>query len=295
MQRRLRLTAFTLIELLVVIAIIAILAAILFPVFAQAREKARAISCLSNTKQLGLAVTQYVQDYDETLPARQYQFESRPGDPWPQIGDMLWPYMKSGTNNNNGSWNSGAGGIWSCPSALMKNQNSNIGVNSTAFPDGNASWNCWNGGNNAGCDKPKGSGIYVSLAMVDRPADLSLFYDKGTAPPTPGWNYMEMVADQWGFADSPVCRSGNGPTCVVDEDADAGKKGAEGALVPGKGDCDNTSGPIDWRRTCFLRPRYRHNGTANVTFLDGHAKAMTKGSLRFTKHLYIEGVHGALW
>jgi prepilin-type N-terminal cleavage/methylation domain-containing protein/prepilin-type processing-associated H-X9-DG protein len=59
---------FTLIELLVVIAIIAILAAILFPVFAQAREKARAISCLSNQKQLGNATMMYIQDYDEMYP-----------------------------------------------------------------------------------------------------------------------------------------------------------------------------------------------------------------------------------
>lgn len=59
---------FTLIELLVVIAIIAILAAILFPVFAQAREKSRSASCLSNQKQIGLAMMQYIQDYDETYP-----------------------------------------------------------------------------------------------------------------------------------------------------------------------------------------------------------------------------------
>ena len=59
---------FTLIELLVVIAIIAILAAILFPVFAQAREKARATSCLSNEKQLGLSFIQYAQDFDENFP-----------------------------------------------------------------------------------------------------------------------------------------------------------------------------------------------------------------------------------
>jgi prepilin-type N-terminal cleavage/methylation domain-containing protein/prepilin-type processing-associated H-X9-DG protein len=70
-ERRRRPSGFTLIELLVVIAIIAILAAILFPVFAQAREKARQTACLSNLKQVGNALMMYAQDYDETLPFNQ--------------------------------------------------------------------------------------------------------------------------------------------------------------------------------------------------------------------------------
>src|SRR5580700_8276059 len=91
MQRRTR--AFTLIELLVVIAIIAILAAILFPVFAQAREKARGISCLSNTKQLGTSIMMYTQDYDETYPMG-FQADTNwtTGASWPQ---MIQPYVKS--------------------------------------------------------------------------------------------------------------------------------------------------------------------------------------------------------
>lgn len=85
---------FTLIELLVVIAIIAILAAILFPVFAQAREKARQTTCTSNLKQIGLAVLMYAQDYDETLP---YAAINPPNLPLVMWYDLVEPYVKSGT------------------------------------------------------------------------------------------------------------------------------------------------------------------------------------------------------
>jgi prepilin-type N-terminal cleavage/methylation domain-containing protein/prepilin-type processing-associated H-X9-DG protein len=94
---------FTLIELLVVIAIIAILAAILFPVFAQAREKARGISCLSNTKQIGLAIIMYVQDFDEQFP---------PGFDFNWVGGQwcqkVVPYIKDGNFN-----------IFKCPDDSM--------------------------------------------------------------------------------------------------------------------------------------------------------------------------------
>jgi prepilin-type N-terminal cleavage/methylation domain-containing protein/prepilin-type processing-associated H-X9-DG protein len=89
--------AFTLIELLVVIAIIAILAAILFPVFAQAREKAREVSCLSNARQIGLAVRMYVQDADETWPIFHAYNTQPPADTDGHRGIevALMPYVKS--------------------------------------------------------------------------------------------------------------------------------------------------------------------------------------------------------
>jgi len=92
-KQKFRKSGFTPIELLVVIAIIAILAAILFPVFAQAREKARGISCLSNMKQAGLAYAMYTQDYDETTPLQQSKSTVANGG-----GYWFWliqPYVKN--------------------------------------------------------------------------------------------------------------------------------------------------------------------------------------------------------
>jgi prepilin-type N-terminal cleavage/methylation domain-containing protein/prepilin-type processing-associated H-X9-DG protein len=125
-MRPIRRSGFTLIELLVVIAIIAILAAILFPVFAQAREKARSASCQSNLKQLGNAVAMYIQDYDEAYPLNDGEnssakYYTQPADsrsPASAPRYSVWtsslePYIKS--------W-----AVYGCPSCP---------VNLTAFPN----------------------------------------------------------------------------------------------------------------------------------------------------------------
>jgi len=105
-------SAFTLIELLVVIAIIAILAAILFPVFAHAPEKARQAACLSNMKQIGLALNMYLQDHDEQFPQGNY---SVPGGlvTWRQL---LEPYIKAGVAGvETGDTAQAKKSVWVCP------------------------------------------------------------------------------------------------------------------------------------------------------------------------------------
>lgn len=108
-MNRLRLArkGFTLIELLVVIAIIAILAAILFPVFARAREAARATTCKSNLRQIGLAVKMYINDYDERL------WFNANGSNWgyQAAGNMYWGEFLSPYTKN--------AGIWNCPSTKI--------------------------------------------------------------------------------------------------------------------------------------------------------------------------------
>ncbi|HZP83477.1 MAG TPA: DUF1559 domain-containing protein [Chthonomonadaceae bacterium] len=120
---------FTLIELLVVIAIIAILAAILFPVFAQARAKARHATCLSNMKQIGLGVLMYTQDWDEAGPPKRDFLDN---SAWFSGKELIWkdailPYIKSGGrpyNNGETYTTAGNGGIFQCleNSASWSNQ-----------------------------------------------------------------------------------------------------------------------------------------------------------------------------
>jgi prepilin-type N-terminal cleavage/methylation domain-containing protein/prepilin-type processing-associated H-X9-DG protein len=199
---------FTLIELLVVIAIIAILAAILFPVFAQAREKARAISCLSNLKQIGTSSMMYTQDYDETVVPAGNRFAHQNDQcfngntsfnanvrAWVDWEIPLLPYTKNSQ-------------IFACPDRKQfgcYGYAMNTDSSDDDFPGPPSPPGAW------GVDTADNGGTTISpvtLAAMVSPADLVIFYDghdeqlentfslsvKGDGTPdTEGWETM----DEW--------------------------------------------------------------------------------------------------
>ena len=168
--------AFTLIELLVVIAIISILAAILFPVFARARENARRASCMSNMKQIALGVLMYTQDYDghfspyaprdssgayikdttSSLPSGIFKVNISPTDHWQTWMDLIYPYVKSTQ-------------IFVCPSAQKDDTAPSYGYN-TAFSGKGSDWYNYN-------KVSPYTDHYVSEAEINRPAEVVLFVD----------------------------------------------------------------------------------------------------------------------
>lgn len=252
--------AFTLIELLVVIAIISILAAILFPVFAQAREKGRAITCLSNQRQLGMGLAQYVQDYDETFPMGQYFYKGEQFI-W---SDAIYPYTKAGEKFANGHVANHTG-IYDCPSNPARFQNSHYGYHMDLMPDGFAEWET-------------NPAVPGTLMDVDTPAEKIAIMEKGVNEGSTSW--LQFATWEWDWIPY-VFNNGK-----YDESLDGM------SIALSKGDCDfvATQG-VDAQylnfAQCSMLPRFRHNGTVNVIFLDGHAKAMTRGSIKWYKNIFI--------
>ncbi len=174
---------FTLIELLVVIAIIAILAAILFPVFAKAREKARQTACLSNTKQLAIGLLMYCQDFDDELP---YQFNSDgyPGYTWYRYWyETAEPYIKNTQ-------------IFSCPSSGFK----------YSFTGNRASDYGWNQ-NHLPYRYPYGA---RNMATIKKPAEVMMFCDSQPSGAPVTWDnrmYTYCPIEYMGTANEYLCNS----------------------------------------------------------------------------------------
>jgi len=178
MKRR----AFTLIELLVVIAIISILAAILFPVFARARESARRTSCLSNLKQIGLGMMMYVQDYDERFPAAYFRMDASNVVDWQEL---VMPY----TNSEQ---------LFICPSSSRQapdqRLNGSYGANARLLPTPPA--------------YPNPPTTYT-LATINGASGLYLFMDAGSyridynqAYNSSNWSYLPGSGDAGGICDN---------------------------------------------------------------------------------------------
>lgn len=255
--------AFTLIELLVVIAIIAILAAILFPVFAQAREKARQITCVSNEKQMGLALLQYVQDFDEMLPLAQYQDNLGVNHDW---ASLINPYVKNGVVNGPGA-DTGVNGIWHCPS-FPTEQDDNYGINDQLCPTAGEIVSAHYHVNN--------------VAAIDEPSDKIIVLEKGQGN-AGSYPIFFSEEDSWefnGYFDiSGNCTgpNDNGSASSFDWDDPIGPNPSPLTLATG------WEGPAG-------SPRFRHQSRCSSLFADGHVKPIMKGEMSWCQYIYVPGV-----
>lgn len=255
------LRGFTLIELLVVIAIIAILAAILFPVFAKAREKARQTTCLSDEKQIGLGVLQYVQDYDEKYP--QCIDAQHPDGTHKAWYDMVQPYIKNGELYQGQSY--GRGGVFDCPSWPDDfGQGDKYGASDGLFV------------NNYNANDPTKVQSPWSLSAVDAPADKIMIAEKGRNGAR--WGYETFLTLQGWWATSVMTAGAYDPA----------KDNSTISVQPNM-DRDNSMGDTSWEGGRTVR--YRHTDALNVAFCDGHVKSMTKGSIKWYKNVYIPEVY----
>lgn len=253
MQTKLSLRAFTLIELLVVIAIISILAAILFPVFARARAKARQTSCLSGEKQMGLAILQYTQDADDRFPNG-----VNPTNSWFWAGEgwagQTFPYSRSAA-------------LAHCP------DDATVGTDSVNFPVSYA-YNV-NLVMPAGTDTELMNGYYHQDTPPGRPHST-------LASPAQTVLLLEVTGVTANIADPS---EGARPGGTLGQYLSASANGLDNRLYAHRDDktgVDNTYAtgylgarlPPDLKKTQFSPALGRHSGGANFLLADGHAHWM---------------------